>query len=84
MVVSEAIQNAYGAALNGNKAVLAGEIMRPRALESRLLRRAAQVQARSQQLAAGEGKGVHVLLLTHTRRLAGRPNDAQCRAGSLA
>lgn len=54
-----------------------GEIMRPKALESRLLRRAAQVQARNQQLAAGDGWNDVVLQLTHASRVAGPRRTGQ-------
>ena len=45
-------------------------MMRPKALESRLVRRAAQVQARNQQLAANDGWNDLVLLLTHGRQIS--------------
>lgn len=54
-----------------------GEIMRQKARGRRLVRRATQVQARSQQLAAGDGRGVDVLLVTHGRSLAGPSGPGQ-------
>jgi hypothetical protein len=44
--------------------------MRLEARESRLARRAAQVQARNQQLAAEDGRNDQVLLLTHAGQVS--------------
>ncbi len=55
--------------------------MRPKARVRRLERLASQVQARSQQLAAGEGWNDLVLLLTHgSKRSRGRVGE-QYEAG---
>jgi hypothetical protein len=54
--------------------------MRPKARESRLLRRAAQVQARNQQLAAENGRNDVVLLLTHAARVSGPRREGQPKA----
>lgn len=58
--------------------------MRPKALGSRLVRRAAQVQARNQQLAAEDGRNDVVLLLTHGGRLAGAQRAGQPPWAGLA
>lgn len=52
-------------------------MMRLGAQEGLVVRRATQVQARNQQLAAGEGRDDDVLLLTHGTSLAGRRRRAQ-------
>lgn len=51
--------------------------MRPKARSSRLLRRATQVQARTQQLAAEDGRDDDLLLVTHVMSLAGPPAGPQ-------
>ncbi len=54
-----------------------GEMMRPKARAGLVVRRATQVQARNQQLAAGEGRDDDVLLLTHETSLAGAGRPPQ-------
>ena len=54
-----------------------GEMMRPKARASLVVRRATQVQARRLQLAAGEGRNDYLLLLTHEKSLAGGSRPPQ-------
>lgn len=56
--------------------------MRQEARGSRLVRRATQVQARELQLAAGDGIGVVVLLLTHEHEPTGPRPALQHGAGA--
>jgi hypothetical protein len=48
-----------------------------------VLRRATQVQARNQQLAARDGRNDVVLLLTHAGRVQGDGGPGNRRPGSL-
>jgi hypothetical protein len=51
--------------------------MRQKARGSRSVRRATQVQARTKQLAAGDGVRDDVLLVTHGHTVAGPPTAGQ-------
>lgn len=52
-------------------------MMRPKARSRRQWRLASQVQARTEQLAAGDGWNDDVLLVTHGKSLSGRPHGSQ-------